>query len=349
MDAALNAVDLPGSDDCAVAVPPVAPDANSPEAWNESIAGSVPAQRTRTLGKFELIERVGVGAFGSVWRARDVQLGRVVAVKVPHTELIESARDLERIYREARTVAQLRHPGIVSVHEVCVHEGLPILVSDFVVGTTLRDLLVQRQLTNREAAALVAKVAEALGYAHALGAIHRDIKPANIMIDDESPEAVVLGRGPSQKKVGLRARDQSDHVAAPPVSNRGPEPPSLGEPRIVDFGLAFRDNDGAHLTQAGQLVGTPAYMSPEQAGDGAADLDGRADIYSLGVMLYEALTGVLPFKGTRSEILRQLAHDEPRRAQAGKSRNLTRSGNDLSQGDGQGPGRALRDGARAGG
>ena len=166
---------------------------SAPESTSTS-PGDIPWQRTRRLGKFELIERVGVGAFGSVWRARDLQLGREVAVKVPHTELIESPRDLERIYREARTVAQLRHPGIVSVHEVCVHAGLPILVSDFVVGTTLRELLTARRLAHREAVMLVAKVADALGYAHALGAIHRDIKPANIMIDDESAEAVALGK-----------------------------------------------------------------------------------------------------------------------------------------------------------
>jgi eukaryotic-like serine/threonine-protein kinase len=274
---------------------------------------SVPWQRPRKLGKFELIERVGVGAFGSVWRARDLQLGRVVAVKVPHTELIECAQDLERIYREARTVAQLRHPGIVSVHEVCVHEGLPILVSDFVVGTSLRDLLIAGRPSNREAAALVAKVADALGYAHALGAIHRDIKPANIMIDDESAEAVVLGHEVSRKNAGAppgRRGRRPPHISS---SAKGTDSRGLGEPRIVDFGLAFRDNESAHLTQAGQLVGTPAYMSPEQAGDGIEELDGRADVYSLGVVLYETLSGVLPFVGTRSEILRQLAHDEPRR------------------------------------
>ena len=248
--------------------------------------------RTRTLGKFHLIERVGVGAFGSVWRAQDLQLGRVVAVKIPHTELIETARDLERIYHEARTVAQLRHPGIVTVHEVLVHEGLPILVSDFVAGTTLRDLLATRRLTQREAALVVAKVAEALGYAHALGAIHRDIKPANIMIDDESSPAVAT-------------------PGNAPLPDSGARP--LGEPRVVDFGLAFREQDSMHLTQAGQLVGTPAYMSPQQAGDGPDALDGRADVYSLGVVLYETLTGDPPFTGTRSEILRQLAHDEPRR------------------------------------
>jgi eukaryotic-like serine/threonine-protein kinase len=254
----------------------------------------LPLSRTRRVGKFELIERVGAGAFGSVWRARDPQLGRVVAIKVPHAELVDSPNDLERIYREARTVAQLRHPGIVSVHEVFVHEGSPILVSDFVVGKTLGDLLATRRLSHREAAALVSKVAEALAYAHALGAIHRDIKPANIMVDREA-----AGTGLAEPR--------------PPRKTQPKTQDPLGEPRIVDFGLAFHDQDSIHLTQRGQLVGTPAYMSPEQA-DGTPDaLDGRADVYSLGVVLYEALAGTLPFSGTRSEVLSKLATEEPRR------------------------------------
>ena len=260
---------------------------------------------------------MGAGAFGSVWRARDPQLGRVVAVKIPHAELVDSPKDLERIYREARTVAQLRHPGIVSVHEVLVHDGLPILVSDFVVGTTLRDLLAARRLSHREAAALVAKVAEALAYAHALGAIHRDIKPANIMVD---------------RRVG---RHRLGGTAACRSPQRRPGP--LGEPRIVDFGLAFRDQDGIHSTQRGQLVGTPAYMSPEQAGGNPGALDGRADVYSLGVVLYEALAGTLPFSGTRSEVLTKLATRRAAAPQADRPDDLPRPGDDLPQGDGQGP------------
>jgi WD40 repeat protein/tRNA A-37 threonylcarbamoyl transferase component Bud32 len=249
---------------------------------------------TRRLGRFELIEQVGSGAFGSVWRSRDLQLGRVVAVKLPHAEMVDSPKDLERIYREARTVAQLHHPGIVGVHEILVHNGLPVLISDFVAGTTLRDLLATRRLSHAEAALLASKVAEALAYAHALGAVHRDIKPANIMVDVES-DGTGLG-------TSLSASVAQRSALA-----------SLGEPRIVDFGLAFCDQDGIHSTLRGQLVGTPAYMSPEQATGDPGALDGRADIYSLGVVLYEALTGVLPFSGTRCELLTKLATEEPRR------------------------------------
>jgi hypothetical protein len=138
---------------------------------------------TRLLGKFHLLERVGLGAFGAVWRARDTELDRIVAVKLPHANLLTSPADGERFYREARAAAQLRHPGIVTVHEVTTLEGLPAIVSEFVNGASLKDLLGARRLSFRETATLLAEVAEALDYAHSLGLVHRDIKPANIMIE----------------------------------------------------------------------------------------------------------------------------------------------------------------------
>jgi hypothetical protein len=138
---------------------------------------------TRPLGKFQLLERVGVGAFGAVWRARDTELDRIVALKIPHASLLGSPEDLERFQREARGAAQLRHPGIVTVHEVQTLEGLPTIVSDFIAGVPLRDLLEARRLTFRETATLVAEVADALDYAHGMGLVHRDMKPANIMVE----------------------------------------------------------------------------------------------------------------------------------------------------------------------
>jgi hypothetical protein len=147
--------------------------------------------RMRPLGNFELLERVGVGAFGAVWRARDTQLDRIVALKIPHAGSLTEPEELERFAREARMAAQLRHPGIVTVHEVQMLEGRPAIVSDFIDGVPLKDLMEVRKLTFRETAALLAEVAEALDYAHGKGLVHRDIEPANIMIESLSALLVI--------------------------------------------------------------------------------------------------------------------------------------------------------------
>jgi len=234
-----------------------------------------PAQQAPQTGnRFELLERVGLGACGAVWRARDCRLQRVVALKISHPGLLSSPEALERFHREALGAAQLRHPGIVTIHEVAVHDGLPVLVEDFIEGQPLRDRLAQKRPTVREAAQMAAEVAEALDYAHSMGAIHRDVKPANIM----------LTTGPNGEM----------------------------RPMLVDFGLALHDAAEITLTLEGQVVGTPAYMSPEQAAGEAHRVDRRTDVYSLGVVLYEMLTGSLPFRGTKVAVLEQILHDEPK-------------------------------------
>jgi tRNA A-37 threonylcarbamoyl transferase component Bud32 len=224
----------------------------------------------RVLGKFELLGTAGEGAFGTVYKARDRELDRVVAIKVARPGRWSNGQDQARFQREARSVAQLRHAGIVPVHEVGQVDGLPFLVSDFVSGRTLADVLRTRRLPPREAARILAAIADGLQYAHDRGVIHRDVKPSNIVLDDD------------------------------------------GTPHLMDFGLARREEGEVTLTMEGQVLGTPAYMSPEQARGEAHRVDGRGDVYSLGVVLYQMLTGELPFRGTARMLVHQVLYDEPR-------------------------------------
>ncbi len=230
---------------------------------------SAPAVLPERVGRYRVEKFLGKGGFGLVYLARDEQLSRPVAVKVPHPERVARPEDAEPYLAEARTVANLEHAHIVPVYDVGGTVEHPFfVVSKYIEGTDLARKIKESRLSLGQAVQLVATVADALHYAHRQGLVHRDVKPGNILIDAD------------------------------------------GKPYLVDFGLALREED---IGKGPKFAGTPAYMSPEQARSEGHRVDGRSDIFSLGIVLYELVVGRHPFRAdTKVEMLDRITTQEPR-------------------------------------
>jgi len=249
--------------------------------------------KVRYFGDYELLEEIARGGMGVVYKARQVNLNRIVALKMILSGQLASDEDVKRFYAEAEAAAKLDHPNIVPIFEVGRHEGQHYFSMAFVDGESLARRVAQAPLAPREAAELMKKVAQAIAYAHVEGVIHRDLKPANIL----------LARG--------RERVCSDRIHAVPPHDR-PDKSGHYEPRITDFGLAKRVEADSDLTATGQVLGTPGYMPPEQAGGKTDEVGPLSDVYSLGAVLYCVLTGRPPFQASNPlDTLMQVLQQEP--------------------------------------
>ncbi|MEK7865047.1 MAG: protein kinase [Planctomycetota bacterium] len=243
-----------------------------------------PGETPSRLGHYEILGELGHGGMGVVYRAGDTRLGREVALKVLLHSGFASKELVERFYREARAAATLEHPGIVQIHDVGEAGGRPYYTMQLLAGRGLDEAIRDHDVSLKEVVDVVRQLAEALRYAHGRGILHRDIKPRNVVVHREDGRVVA---------------------------------------KLVDFGLAKfveeeltpssvdAEKSVLTLTKTGQLLGTPAYMSPEQVA-GAKDVDGRADLYSLGASLYEGLTGVPPFLcASLSDLLEAIQNEDP--------------------------------------
>jgi len=244
------------------------------------------SESTLQIEGYEIIEKVAEAGQGQVWRALQQSTDRHVAIKVPRLGLVTSERARIRFEREVGLAARLKHPNIARIYDSGVNRGQYYYVMDFVEGLKLDEYVRQYRLSHQQILELMRTICQAVQHAHQMGVIHRDLKPSNIIVTNE------------------------------------------GRPFIVDFGLAkglLEDDQNLVLSVDGEAVGTPAYMSPEQAAGHSDKVDTRTDVYSLGVTLFTLLTGSNPhdLSGTRLEVMHRIAEQEVKRPRV-LNRNIDR-------------------------
>jgi serine/threonine protein kinase/tetratricopeptide (TPR) repeat protein len=260
-----------------------------------------------TVEGYEILGVLGRGGMGVVYKARQRGLNRLVALKMILAGSHAGADDLERFYREAEAIAHLQHPNIVQVYEIGERNGAPFIALEYLDGGSLQQKLTGMPLPPRTAAEIIKQLARAMDYAHQRGIIHRDLKPANILLKGPGDD----GRGAEKQDEGVTAKPPTYHkVGATLVQDSwllGPD--TL---KITDFGLAKRLEGDLGQTGTGAILGTPMYMAPEQAQGKIKELGPGVDIYALGAILYDLVTGRPPFKGaTALDTLQQLQQVEP--------------------------------------
>jgi serine/threonine protein kinase len=265
----------------------------TPPSRQELLGPEEPSPGWPTIPAYQVLDKLGEGGMGVVYKARQLTLNRLIALKMILAGGYAPEEAVARFRNEAEAVARLQHSNIVQIHEVGEFRGQPYFTLEFVAGGNLREKLREHLPLPRQAAELVERLAQAMHEAHQLGIVHRDLKTANVLLaPSDGPHAISLSANPAQE--------------------------SRYEPKIADFGLAkflggLQNKNTSELrTPGGAIVGTPSYMAPEQAGGPPEDVGPAADIYALGAILYELLTAKPPFTAaTDLDTLIQVVSDDP--------------------------------------